>query len=179
MADIGGMIVSKFCQSCGKELQDNFNACPVCGAMVGGNPSVDNSQVGGQQVNNPTIVNNYQSGPTPVLTERNIVLAIVLSFVTCGIYALYWFVVMTDDANKVSGENNPSGGMALLFGILTCGIYYFYWYYKMGQKLANAGKMHGKDINDNSILYLVLGIFGLGIVNYCIIQSDLNKFANK
>ena len=84
---------------------------------------------------------------------------------------------MTDEANRISGEDGTSGGMALLFGILTCGIYYFYWNYKMGQNLVTAGKTHGKNIEDNSVLYLVLSLFGLSIVSYALIQNDLNKFA--
>ena len=40
-----------------------------------------------------------------------------------------------------------------------------------------AGQMHGKDISDNSVIYLVLSLFGFGLVNYCLIQSDLNKFS--
>lgn len=31
--------------------------------------------------------------------------------------------------------------------------------------------------SDNSVLYLILAVLGLGIVNYCLIQSDLNDFA--
>ena len=61
--------------------------------------------------------------------------------------------------------------------LLTCGIYGFYWYYKVGKNIHKAGQMYGKDIADNSVIYLVLGLFGLGIVNYCLMQTDLNKFS--
>ena len=106
-----------------------------------------------------------------------VVLAIILSLLTCGIYSLYWFIVLTDDANKVSGENDTSGGLALPLTLVTCGIYGFFWYYKMGKKLYTAGQRSGKDISDNSVLYILLGLFGLGIVNYALIQNDLHKFA--
>lgn len=46
-----------------------------------------------------------------------------------------------------------------------------------GKRMYEAGKKHGIAIADNSVLYLILSIFGLGIVNYCLIQNDLNKFA--
>ena len=49
----------------------------------------------------------------------------------------------------------------------------------MGKTLYTAGQKNGVDIADNSVLYLVLGLFGLGIVNYCIMQSDLNKLATQ
>ncbi len=44
--------------------------------------------------------------------------------------------------------------------------------------MQTAGEKRGVAIADNSVLYLVLSIVGLGIVNYCLIQSDLNKFAD-
>lgn len=48
----------------------------------------------------------------------------------------------------------------------------------MGKKLYEAGQKNNQNISDNSILYIILSIFGLGFVNYCIMQNDLNKFAN-
>ncbi len=150
--------MSKFCGNCGKELEESFNACPDCGTKING-------------------ANNNQNQGSPVVTKRDIAVSVILSIVTCGIYGLYWFVCLNNEANKVSGENNPSGGVALLLTIVTCGIYSFFWNYKMGQKLYNAGKMHNKEISDNSVLYLILSIFGLSIVNYCLIQNDLNRFA--
>lgn len=42
---------------------------------------------------------------------------------------------------------------------------------------ATAKAMRGMSAKDNSVLYLVLQFLGLGIVNYCLIQSDLNKYA--
>ena len=161
--------MSKYCQNCGKENEDSASFCGSCGT------SFNQEQQASQQVN--VNINNYNSA-TPIVPNRNIALAIVFSIITCGIYGLYWFVVMTDESNKVSGDNGTSGGLALLFTILTCGIYGIYWYYKMGQKMYQAGKMHNKEISDNSILYLILGIFGFGIISYALIQNDLNKFSN-
>ena len=99
------------------------------------------------------------------------------SLVTCGIYAIYWFVCLTNDAARAAKDTNFSGGMSLLFTIITCGIYGFYWYYKMGKTLKIANDQAGISASDNSVLYLLLGIFGLGIVNYCIMQNELNAIA--
>lgn len=148
--------MSKFCSNCGEKMNDGAKFCDKCGASV--EKKVD-----------------LQS---PLITKRDIVVAIILTFVTCGIYGIYWFIVMTDDVNSLSDEKMASGGTAFLYSILTCGIYALYWNYKIGQKMAEAGKKYNKPINDNSVLYLVLSIFGLGLVNYCLIQSDLNRFAD-
>lgn len=108
-----------------------------------------------------------------MVQNRNIALCIVLSIITCGIYGLYWLVVLNDDVNLVSKEPNPtSGGMVLLLTIVTCGIYGWYWLYKQGEKLdrADGGSSSG-------ILYLVLGFVGLAIVSYALMQDRLNKFS--
>ncbi len=148
-------------------MDDNVSFCNKCGNPV---------DVHG---NATTVVNNYynNTGGSKV-TNRNIVLSIVLSFVTCGLYLFYWMATVTNDANIVSDENSDtSGGMVVLFSLITCGIYTIYWYYKMGKKLYTAGLKSAKPISDNSVVYLLLGLIGFGIVNYCMIQSDLNKFS--
>ena len=70
-----------------------------------------------------------------------------------------------------------SGGLAFVLTLLTCGIFGIYWHYTLGKKLYEAGQKHNKMIADNSILYLILCLFGFGIINYCLIQNDINKFA--
>lgn len=114
-----------------------------------------------------------------MITERNIVTCIILTIVTCGIYGLYWLVCMANDLNTAAETpDDTSGGIVPLLGIVTCGIYYFYWYYKAGEKVQIALQKRGLPADkNNSILYLVLGICGLGIVTYCLIQSELNKIA--
>lgn len=150
--------MKNFCSNCGSELPEGASFCNNCGS------NVDGSQNNG--------------GPAPLLTKREIAVSIILSIITCGIYSIYWFIVMTDEANKVSGDRGTSGGVAFLLTLVTCGIYGIYWNYKMGQKLYLAGRTYNKDIADNSVLYLILSIFGFSIISYCLIQNDLNKFAD-
>lgn len=112
-----------------------------------------------------------------MIKERNVALCIVLSLVTCGIYGIYWFVCLTNDTNTVTGEEGTSGGLAFLFSIITCGIYSFFWAYKQGEKLDRVKVERGMQPGSNAILYLLLSIFGLGIVAWALMQSDLNKMA--
>ena len=113
-----------------------------------------------------------------MIKERNIVLAILFSFLTCGIYMIYWFICLSDDTNTVANENGTSGGMAFLFSLITCGIYTFYWMYKQGEKLDAAKTARGIANNGNSgIIYLVLTLFGFGIIAYALMQDSLNKLA--
>ena len=105
-------------------------------------------------------------------------MVIILSLITCGIYGIYWFVKMTDEAKQLSSSDNAGGGLAFVYTLITCGIYTIYWNYKMGKNMYEAGQKYGINIEDNSVIYLVLSLFGLGIVSECLMQNDLNKFAN-
>ena len=103
---------------------------------------------------------------------RNLVLAIVFSFLTCGIYSIYWMIKLNDEVNQLAGERQAtSGGMVFLFSLITCGIYGIYWAYKMGERCDRIRGIQG----NSSILYLVLSILGLDIVYFCLLQDMINK----
>ena len=114
------------------------------------------------------------------MKERNIAVAIILSIVTCGIYAIYWFIVMTDEA-KIAAKDNQlaSGGVAFLLTLITCGIYGIYWAYKMGELTAKAQADRGMLVKNNGVLYLILELIGFGIIVYALVQSDLNQMVKE
>lgn len=112
-----------------------------------------------------------------MIKQRNVAVCILLSIITCGIYSLYWFICLADDANTAAGEMGTSGVMALVFSLITCGIYTLYWMYKQGEKIDNAKARRGMPGGSSGILYLVLAIFGFGIISYAIMQNELNKLA--
>ena len=153
----------KYCSNCGKEVKGETNYCPNCGSSL--------------QENAPKP--KKPSGSIPHLEKREIVTCVILSIVTCGIYGIIWLVNIINDINALAKDDksNQSAGTVILLIIVTCGIYGYFYFYQAGKRLFNAGEMYNVPISDNSVLYLVLEIFGLGIVSYCLIQSDLNKFA--
>ncbi len=108
-------------------------------------------------------------------TNRSVAGVIILSILTCGIYHLYWVYATTNEINYYLGEDDTSGGMVILFSIITCGIYSLYWYYKMGKKVQAVQLRALGNGSDDSVLYLILSIFGFAIVSNAIIQSNLNK----
>lgn len=116
---------------------------------------------------------NYEEGFS---MQRSIVVCILLSIVTCGIYGIYWMIKLNDELNASAGKPNAtSGGMVFLFTLITCGIYGYFWYYKMGENVDAIKTSKGLVSSNTGIIYLVLGLFGLGIVNYCLMQDTLNK----
>ena len=67
------------------------------------------------------------------MRERNIILNLVLTVITCGLYGLYWQASVTNELQEKTGRKvTASGGLAALYSFVTCSIYFFYWLYKTG-----------------------------------------------
>ncbi len=108
--------------------------------------------------------------------KRSIVSCILLTLITCGFYSIYWLIVLNDDINRLSGNPNAtSGGMVILLNFITCGIYGLYWFYKMGCECDRIRAMCGGSQQSYGFLFLLLGIFSFGIVNYCLMQDIVNN----
>ncbi len=110
-----------------------------------------------------------------VIQQKNIAVCIILSIVTCGIYGIYWFVVLSDELGELSGDKKTSGLMALLLTLVTCGIYGIYWAYKIGERVDTVKSQNGTPSDNTGILYLILTLFGFGIVYYALAQNEINK----
>lgn len=114
-----------------------------------------------------------------MIDKRNIALCVILTVITCGIYGIYWFIVLTNDVKTAAEDNQlASGGLAFFLTLITCGIYGFYWAYKMGELMKVAQEKKGLPVKDNAIVYLVLQIVGLGIVVWVLVQNDLNVISD-
>ncbi len=177
------------CTKCGQVNEDANKFCSYCGAPLhpqsqgaaGSYQQPNYQQPNYQQPNYQPPNHGYQPNPgfgAPI-HKRDIALCVILTVVTCGIYGFYWFYCMVEDLNKVSNDPNATGGaMVILLTLITCGIYGLYWYYKAGTQLSAARQLRtGYPGENNGVLYLVLGLFGLGIVSECLIQNELNQLA--
>jgi hypothetical protein len=118
------------------------------------------------------------------IERHDITLRILFTFLTCGLYGLYWMAQVTNDVHAVSGKPQcAGGGKAVLFSVLTCSIYMYYWIYKIGGELVEARYRMGlaldvveKKIYRNVIVIMTLvsiGISGLQIV----LQSFDDEYA--
>lgn len=107
------------------------------------------------------------------IKKRNIVTAIILSIITCGIYMIYWAIMLAKEAVSVN-DSNDNGLVEILLMIFLP----FLGFFLAEQKFAKGCAAKGIAHNDNSILYLILGLVGFGIVNFAMMQNDLNKFVD-
>ena len=177
-----------YCRNCGEPMNENQAICLKCGVEAGKGKSFC-PNCGNTVIEEAVIcvncgvslkTNQRASADKPNMEgikERSLVTALILSLVTCGIYSIFWFISLTNEMNKAAGkENDTNGGTAFLLNLVTCGIYGCFWAYKMGEKRDIVVNEKGS----SNILYLVLSIFGFGIVVYALLQDTLNKaIANK
>ncbi len=106
------------------------------------------------------------------IKTRNIVTCILLTIITCGIYGIYWVICLAREAVSVKDPADSAILEIVLMLFLP-----FLGFYLTEQKFAAGCAEKGIAHKDNAILYLILGLVGLGIVNYCMMQNDLNKLA--
>lgn len=109
-----------------------------------------------------------------MIKQRNPVTAFLLSIVTCGIYGIYWAICLARESVSVK-DANDDGILEIILMIFLP----FIGFFLAEKKLAEGCEAKGIAHKDNSILYLVLGLVGLGIVNFFMMQSDLNKIAGQ
>lgn len=116
------------------------------------------------------------------MTEnRDFVLYVILTIITCGIYGLVFLYSMIQDVNTVcDGDGEHTRGLMglILLSLVTCGIYSFYWYYCLGNRLAKNAPRYGMSFQENGttvLLWMVIGslLCGLGswVANYIIIKN--------
>ena len=101
-----------------------------------------------------------------MIKERNIVSIYLLTFITFGIYGIYWEVQTKEELNKL-GADIPTAWLLIV------PIANIYWLYKYAEGYSNKVK---KD--NNGVLWFIIFWF-IGIIMPAIVQSDLNKLANK
>lgn len=109
-----------------------------------------------------------------MVNQKNIIVSLILSIVTCGIYALYWIVKLTDDSITLNEEEGTQGLTVLFLTIITAGIYGIFWAYKMNKRLYAIENKKGMESNDYNVLYIIFYILG-AVVTLALIQNRINK----
>ncbi len=191
-----------FCTNCGAKLPEGSNVCSSCGTVAtpldpqpqyqepqyrNPDPSRDQNQYQDPYQNpyRDPYQNQYRDpyadrsgGFRANIRKRELVLPIILCFVTCGIYGLVWFYNLVSDLNTAVPESTDKDpGTVLILSIITCGIYGLIWLYGAGEKVDRIRQMNGESASNSGLIYLLLTLFGLGIVAYALIQTELNKIA--
>lgn len=154
------MTVVKQCPKCRQEIMATARKCRFCSADLEAKPIPVVA----------TVVNDAPCGE-----RREIVLALVLFFVTCGLYGFYLLYKMGSEINLHARSNRVNPGMDLLLVFLTCGLWVYYILYRYPKELQDMIVAEGGPQNDLVLPSILFAIFGLPIVSMMILQGELNK----
>ena len=106
------------------------------------------------------------------IKKRSLVTCILLTLITCGIYGIYWMIMLAKESVSVK-DPADSGILEIILMLFLPIVGIFLCEKKFAEGCAARGIPH----KDNAILYLILSLVGLGIVPICMLQNDLNKLA--
>jgi len=101
------------------------------------------------------------------------IIVLLLGFITCGLYLIYWNIKVAEVLNAVSNREVISQPIAIFAGC--CYPVNIYFFYLAGKEaLPNVYERTGQPQKDDSTLLLVLGFF-FPMAAAMIVQSDINK----
>lgn len=114
-----------------------------------------------------------------MVEERNVITWSILTFVTCGVWRLYWLLQIGRDIAMLRGDDRPNVVTDLLLTFVTCGFWMFVIAYQWPGLLNEALEHRGQRVDRNlPAMSLLMAVFGFGIVDLILIQGELNKLAN-
>ena len=115
---------------------------------------------------------NQPKGDIPVFKVDPIIV-LLLSFITCGLYLIYWNIKVAEVINAVSNKEIVSTPVAVFSGC--CLPVNLYFYYVIGTEgLPNVYRRTGELYKDQSTLLLILGFF-FPFAAAMIVQGDINR----
>jgi len=154
-----------FCRRCGEQNPDAATSCSRCGGAL--QPVVAAAAGPAATVGTPLPASQAVS---------NIVVDILFSLVTCGIYNLFWNARQFRALNAFLGEERFAFWKWLLLSIVTCGIYNIYNEYLVGVAIVDVQRNANRPVSANMpLLCVVISIFGLSVVADAIQQHEINK----
>ncbi len=93
-----------------------------------------------------------------IAQERNAIVSILLSFVTCGIYAFYVMYATTDELKQTTRDDSLNPMMDVLLALVTCGLWMYFVMYRNAQKTHQALVQLQPQREDRSQLILILAV---------------------
>lgn len=114
------------------------------------------------------------------MKKFNWVHTLLLNVVTCGIYSIYAWYVMTENNNKIAAdlgvnEKRMNFILVVLLSTVTCGILPIIWYYRfMRQQVAIANAVNVKAAPTESPIVLLIITF-VPIYSFYVLCDNYNR----
>jgi hypothetical protein len=156
------------CPFCGRENSPGVSFCAYCGKSIYGNQ--------GQNSRGSSTIHDESSQKF----ASNIVVDIILTIITCGIYLFFWQARQIRTLNFLLREQRFSFVLWFFVSILTCFIFNIYYEYIMAKAIVELQKRDGvQQSNDLPVLSLLLSVFGLHVVADAIQQYEINRLLHR
>lgn len=160
-----------FCSKCGKEISEDWKACPYCGNEINVN-ATDKAEKEDNPVQEEKAESHVHESEkkdddvreVPVYKRKSFWKYFGLSIITFGIYSIYFWYKYIQDINKIckdDGKESPNYIVVMLLSLVTLGIYGWYWKYTQAERLYNAGQQYGIPIREkgsNVLIWAILGV---------------------
>lgn len=169
-----GAALSKRCPHCAEWIAVLAARCPFCAADLAGGPAPV------LRTAHAAPAGGISPGAGRVGERRELILAFLLTFVTCGIFGLYLMYKIGDELNEHSGSSGLNPGLDILLGLLTCGLWFIYARYRYAETLRDLSVREGGEAQDVTTLCLVLDIAALcfgftALVSLLVLQNEVNR----
>ncbi len=117
------------------------------------------------------------SNPLPSeQVTSNIVTDVIFSFITCGIYNLFWNARQFRGLNAFLGQERFKFWPWLLLSIVTCGIYHIYTEYMIGNAIVEIQRGLNRTVSSGlPTICVLVSIFGFTIAADAIQQAEINQ----
>ena len=167
------------CTACGTDNRDGVKFCSRCGSGLPepAAPAYQSvySQPGQAAYPGAMQASPYGAGPRVTGERRELPITIILTFVTCGFYGIYWWYKIFGEVAADLGRTDINPVMEIVLTFLTCGVYGIYLCYKYPKLINEMQARRGLAVNDFSVVSILCAIFGLNIVSFALMQNELNR----
>lgn len=111
------------------------------------------------------------------MENRDIVLSVILSIITCGIYKLYWVYKVSSELENEGQTGGLDGAIILLLCIFTGSIGFLLFAMYADANVNAIKARRGLPVVDNKAVWMILG-FMIPIVLIPLVQSEINNLAS-
>lgn len=167
---------SRVCKFCSSAI---VKKCPFCAeeiAVLARRCRFCNSDLSGETGEPKASFSRARQRADATLGEdRGIVVTILLTIVTCGIWGLVVQYKIGEELNRHQGRSQINAAMDLVLIFVTCGLWTFYVMYKYPRVLQEITVEEEMPVVDVTVPCILLTVFQLYIVALAILQNELNK----